>query len=410
MDVGASPMEGISRVKAYSSVLTIAVSLAVLSGCASLEPMRKSEFKDIDAAYANVVKVGNFSTPKKAVEKNSKIHGLQLQRRRYPLERRYPPHRYYPHRQNRPRKRNFYVYRFRLFHGLYRHYQNRNHHFPFYHNRKREYHHWRRHKVLNTAVHSQISENHLPKLEDGENFIGRRPKVDPFRPGEDVVLNVSYFNVVAGQLSLKVLPFKKVNGNKAYDFDIELKSNKIFSLFYSVDDHAETFVDYNSLTPITYTLDANESSQQKETRAFFDWNDDEATEWEKVIHPGDDHKSEKTVKWKLDPYSQNFISAIYYLRTFTLRPGKRISFHVAGDGKNYVFDGNVLRREKLVTEAGTFNTLVVQPTFHLKGKFQATGDNYIWLTDDARKLPVQIKLKIKIGSLLGKLARLDKGQ
>lgn len=422
MDVGTSPMEGISTVgRIFKFCLLVIVAVGLLTGCASLKPMYKSEFKDINAAFANVVRVGKFT--KTPVKKSTKLWARRAKKwRRSHIQRQFVRNR----QQTKPQTitqttpenlPSHYQYRFHLFRGLYRHYPHHYHYDGLYryreHERTREsertqYHHWRRHKVVHTEYH--LNEVHLPKLEDGEGFIGRRPVVDPFRPGEDVVLNVSYFNVVAGQLSLKVLPYKTVNGKKAYDFAVSLKSNKIFSLFYSVDDRAETFVDFDTLTPITYTMDANESSQQKETRVFFDWNDDEATEWEKVIHPGDDHEKEKNIKWKLDSYSQNFISAIYYLRTFTLRPGKKIAFRVAGDGKNYVFDGDVLRREKLVTEAGTFNTLVVQPTFHLKGKFQATGDNYVWLTDDSRKLPVQIKLKIKIGSLMGRLARLDKGQ
>src|SRR6185312_12926170 len=117
-------------------------------------------------------------------------------------------------------------------------------------------------------------------------FVGRRPTVDPFRPGEKVTLSVTYFNIVAGDLAIEVLPYKMVNEKKAYDFAIDVQSNRAFSLFYSVEDFAETFVDFDTLVPITYEIDAHETAQQKETKVYFDSSKNQATLWEKVIHKG----------------------------------------------------------------------------------------------------------------------------
>src|SRR5690606_5744499 len=102
-------------------------------------------------------------------------------------------------------------------------------------------------------------------------------------------------------------------------------------------------------------------------------------------------------------FSQNIISAIYYLRSFSLVPGKKLEFKVADDGKNYTFKGEVLRREEIDTAAGKLKTVVVRPTFELEDKFKPTGENLLWLTDDERKLIVRLESKIKIGTLVGKL-------
>ena len=50
-------------------------------------------------------------------------------------------------------------------------------------------------KTKKVEVESKV---HLPSIEDSEGFVARRPTVDPFRVGEKVVLNLSYFNIVAG--------------------------------------------------------------------------------------------------------------------------------------------------------------------------------------------------------------------
>lgn len=95
---------------------------------------------------------------------------------------------------------------------------------------------------------------HEPPEEDAEGFIGRRPKVDPFRIGEKVTLELSYFGVAAGEMNLEVRPFVQVNGRKSYHFVGTAVSSSVFAMFYAVDDWFETFVDYETLVPSSYAL------------------------------------------------------------------------------------------------------------------------------------------------------------
>lgn len=246
----------------------------------------------------------------------------------------------------------------------------------------------------------------LPELEDTEGFDGRRPVVDPFRPGEKVTLSINYFNVTAGDITMEVQPFKLVNGRQAYHLQTHIKSNSRFSFIYAVDNRAETFLDYETLIPQTLTYHANETKWHKEIRTFFDWDQNLASQWRHQIGR-DKSEIKKKLEWKIEPYSQNILSALYYLRTFTLTPGKKLAFRVADDGKNYVFKGEVLRREEIETPVGKFNTVVVRPEFTVDGGFKPAGENLIWLTDDDRKFIVRIEAKVKIGTLVGRLKALE---
>lgn len=245
-----------------------------------------------------------------------------------------------------------------------------------------------------------------PEIEDTEGFEGRRPKVDPFRPGEAVTLSVKYFNVTAGDVTLKVNPFKIVNGRQAYHFEALITTNRTFSMFYSVNNTAETFLDFETLIPQTLVYNARESKRQKEARTFFDWEKKEASQWR---HETNKEKGEqkKKITWELEPYSQNMLSALFYLRAFTLTPGKKLSFRVADEGKNYVFSGEVLRREELETAVGKLKTVVVRPEFQLSGNLKPSGESLIWLTDDDRKFIVRIETKVKIGTMVGQLKSIE---
>lgn len=263
--------------------------------------------------------------------------------------------------------------------------------------------------VVKTENPKQVSKiTREPEIEDTEGFLARRPLVDPFRPNESVTLEVSYFKVTAGEMNLHVGPYRTVNGRSAYHYYSTMKSNRSFSLFYAINNSAETFVDYESLLPMTYSIDAKESSRIKEVRTFFDNEKQEATHWEKVVKKNG-KENKKKINWTLQPYAQNMISAVYYLRNFQLVPGKKFSFRVAGDGKNYTFKGEVLKRETLDTALGPMKTVVVRPEFTLEDELKATGDNLIWLTDDDRKFIVRIEAELKIGTLVAKVKSIQKG-
>lgn len=248
-----------------------------------------------------------------------------------------------------------------------------------------------------------------PEIEDSEGFDGRRPLVDPFRVGEVVTLNMTYFNLTAGTMDLRVDPFVEVNGQKAYTFSVHLKTNSIFSRFYSVNDVAITHVDYETLVPRTHSISVKESKQLREIKSYFDFKKNKASYWETKVTKDKGEQSRK-LEWDILPYSQNVISAIYYLRTFQLTPGKKLAFRVAEEGKNIVFTGEVLRRERIETEIGVLDTVVVKPKIEVDGVFKPMGEVLIWLTDDDRKFPVRIESKIKIGTIIAKLKSIQKGR
>jgi hypothetical protein len=250
---------------------------------------------------------------------------------------------------------------------------------------------------------------HEPSIEDGEGFLGRRPQVDPFRVGEKVVLEASYFGVVAGDIILEVRPFVEVNGRKSYRFTGTAQSTSVFAMFYAVDDWFETFVDFETLVPYSYALHVKESKQLRETRSIFNWDKMTASFWDKRI-TSEGEVEEKKYDWDIPSYSQNVFTTAFYLRGFALKPGKKVAFRLAHEKENMVVTGEILRRERIETPAGEFNTVVVKPKIELNGVFRPVGDIFIWLTDDDRKFIVRIESKIKIGKIVAVAKAVEPGR
>ena len=249
---------------------------------------------------------------------------------------------------------------------------------------------------------------HQPSIEDPEGFAGRRPLKDPFRVGEKVTLEASYFGVVAGEMTLEVRPFVHVNGRKSYNFAGTAISTSVFAMFYAVNDWFETYVDFEKLRPFSYALHVKETKQLREARSLFNWETMKASFLDKKVN-AEKQVEEKKQEWALPAFSQNIFSIAYYIRTFQLRPGKKLAIRLSHENENLVVTTEVLRREKLSTPIGEFNTIVTKPKIEINGVFKPVGDIFIWFTDDDRKFIVRMEAKIKIGTVVASVKSLDKG-
>jgi hypothetical protein len=119
-------------------------------------------------------------------------------------------------------------------------------------------------------------------------------------------------------------------------------------------------------------------------------------------------KDEDPVKtFPIPDQVQDNLSSIYYLRTredFT--EGKTIKFETFDSDKSWPIEVQVMGREKVKTPAGEFDTIRIKA---YKGFLMSEGEVNIWLTDDVRKVPVLIKSKVKVGSIMFTLTGLKTG-
>ncbi len=236
-----------------------------------------------------------------------------------------------------------------------------------------------------------------------ENVVVPEKPIVPFRVGEQVSLDVSYFAMNAGKVILNILPNKTVDGEESYHFNIKIQTNRIFSMFYSVKDEVDTYMATKSLLPSAYTIKMKQSKITGKNVANFNHKAKRATTTERMKMKDDKDKN-KDYNWKIDSQAQNVFTALFYVRAQDLTVGNVINIPIAHRGKNMKMKLKVLRKEVLKTKKGRINTIVVKPTeMKIKGAFKPLGDILIWLTDDDRKMMIRTELKIKIGKIVGAL-------
>lgn len=249
-----------------------------------------------------------------------------------------------------------------------------------------------------------------PSLENSEGFDGnRRPLVDPFLVGEKIVHSVTYFGKEAGKLTIETKPFVEVNNRKSYNFFLGLKTSSFFSLFYSVDDYVENFIDYENLIPHVFKMNVRESGKLANASSFFDNKKLKAQFWEKK-YTEKNGEQQKNVSWDILPYSQNAFSGIFYMRIFKWDIGKEYSFRVADDEKNIIFKATALAKEKLETDAGEFNAIKLKASIVSRGALTQAGNFFIWISDDDRKIVLRMEAEIKIGKIVSEIIEYNSGK
>jgi hypothetical protein len=100
---------------------------------------------------------------------------------------------------------------------------------------------------------------------------------------------------------------------------------------------------------------------------------------------------------------QDDLSLLFYLRTLTLEPGQDIELDIYGGKKLYRLTVRIVKRERIKVEAGVFSTIVVEPLLQAAGLFKHEGRVRVWLTDDRLHLPVLMKSKVVVGSIVAEL-------
>jgi hypothetical protein len=100
------------------------------------------------------------------------------------------------------------------------------------------------------------------------------------------------------------------------------------------------------------------------------------------------------------------LSGIFYAATQPLTVGHDLAFPLADAGKVVTVTMKVEAKESVITPAGTFATIRVEPTA-AAGVVKHRGSILIWYTDDARHLPVQVRARLFWGTITMRLASVE---
>jgi hypothetical protein len=206
-----------------------------------------------------------------------------------------------------------------------------------------------------------------------------------FIDGERLEFEILYGFVPAGHATLEVTSRTTERGD-VFRITSKARSNDVISLMFEVDDRIMAEVDRISLKPLYFEKRLREGPFSKDESVLYG---------DEVVTRGDR-------SYTIEPGTRDILSALYYVRGQDLEVGDEVRVRTFDGGKNYEAVVSVLRRERVDSELGEVDCLVVRPELR-EGPFAKTGDILIWLTDDDLKVPVLLKSRVAIGSFVARL-------
>jgi antitoxin component of MazEF toxin-antitoxin module len=99
---------------------------------------------------------------------------------------------------------------------------------------------------------------------------------------------------------------------------------------------------------------------------------------------------------EIPPCVHDVIGGLYFLRTLNLEPGQAVQAPVSNGKKVVSARIEAQQREDVKTPAGTFKTIRYELFLFNNVLWSRSGHLYIWLTDDRRRIPVQIRFRLPV--------------
>jgi hypothetical protein len=187
---------------------------------------------------------------------------------------------------------------------------------------------------------------------------------------------------------------------------LKLESAGLVSSLFKVDDAYGVTYD-EPFCATSSTLDAQEGKRHRETRVTYDRSKNRADYIERdvlknaVLH---------TYDTPIPNCVHDVLGALISLRGLTLNPGQSAQMPVSDGHKSASVKVEAQEREEIKTSTGTYKTIRFEPYLMNGVVYNRKGRVFIWQSDDARRLPVQIQLRMAfpVGTVTLRLLKEEK--
>jgi hypothetical protein len=202
----------------------------------------------------------------------------------------------------------------------------------------------------------------------------------PFGPGELLTYKVMLGIFPVGETTMQVPAIERTRGISTYRVEGRIKGG---IPFFRVDTKFHSWIDIERMVTLRFIQDQHEGHYTR-FREFEFY--PEHRRWKRA-----DNDEEGVLA---TPLPLDGLAFLYFARSLKLEVGKEYRFNRYFQESGNPIILKVLRRDRRVVPAGTFNTIVVQPIIRTDGLFGEGGNAELHLSDDPRRLLVYVKTEM----------------
>jgi hypothetical protein len=206
-------------------------------------------------------------------------------------------------------------------------------------------------------------------------------------PGREVFYyNIEWRLITAGKARVEWLP------GASPEVKLRVESSGLVSKLFKVEDDYTAILN-SALCAQTIQLHTEEGSRHRETRITFDGREHRASYLERDLVKNSTLLAKEI---EIPVCVHDVVGGLFYLRTLGLEPGQSTQVPVSDGKKSAMARVEAQVREDVKTSAGVFHTIRYEIYLFSGVLFQRSAHLNIWITDDRRRLPVQIRVRMPV--------------
>ncbi len=210
-----------------------------------------------------------------------------------------------------------------------------------------------------------------------------------FMPGEHLEFDLDALGAQAGKMSMKVQRPEK----GSLPVQIEAQTNTFFSKVRRVKAQAMSYLHPRTLRPSRYTEDATENEVHRKVDVAFG-SKDRSVKVDYVVG-----KRSGRFNYTYDKDGLDVAGAIYLMRQLPMKEGLSVCFDVYGIRRMWRMTGTVVKREHVSLPLGEFDAWYLSGVAVRLDKPSQKREVHVWISDDARRLPLVAVGTIDLGAV-----------
>jgi hypothetical protein len=216
--------------------------------------------------------------------------------------------------------------------------------------------------------------------------------------GERLNYDVSWADfITAGELTLETKERRSVDGVEAFHVSAQAQSVGLVSaIALKVNDVYESFLNAATLVPFRAEKTIRHGKKQEQGSIRLD-------QQKRTAQLGDGRTIE------IPPDTYDIAGLLFAIRGMDLTIGRARQFNILEEGKLYKISVVPEAKEKVTTRAGSFETVRVATKNQSGGRDSNLYNLKMYLTTDARRLPVMITAEPSWGSVRVQLTSITGG-
>jgi len=227
----------------------------------------------------------------------------------------------------------------------------------------------------------------------------------PFIPGETLTYEAKISKIIRGIAVADLifsLPEKLDPGNMLVRAEARSKGTLLKIARYSFLQEIESTIglqDFRVLKTVKHDV---QKDRVRNSEALFDYGERRVTYTE--TDPREPARPPRRIASEVQGPAHDLVSAIYSLRLRPLAVGRKFTVQVSDSGLVYEVPVRVTAREMQKSVIGNVMCFRLEPVVFGPGRLiEQEGSMVLWLTDDARRVPVRAQVNAPMGRIEIKL-------